>query len=46
MFVSYRAAIGASVLLGLVSGAAIAAGDLSRQTPIEVTVTSRLARQA
>ena len=39
MFVSYRAAIGASVLLGLVSGAAIAAGDLSRQTPIEVTVT-------
>jgi hypothetical protein len=39
MFVSYRAAIGASVLLGLVSGAAIAAGDLSRQTPIDVTVT-------
>ena len=38
MFVSYRAAIGASVLLGLVSGAAIAAGDLSRQTPIDVTV--------
>jgi uncharacterized cupredoxin-like copper-binding protein len=38
MFVSYRATIGASVLLGLVSGAAIAAGDLSRQTPIEVTV--------
>jgi uncharacterized cupredoxin-like copper-binding protein len=38
MFVSYRAALGASVLLGLVSGAAIAAGDLSRQTPIEVTV--------
>ena len=39
MFVSYRAAIGASVALGLVSGAAIAAGDLSRQTPIEITVT-------
>ena len=38
MLVSYRAALGASVLLGLVSGAAIAAGDLSRQTPIEVTV--------
>ena len=38
MIVSYRAALGASVLLGLVSGAAIAAGDLSRQTPIEVTV--------
>jgi uncharacterized cupredoxin-like copper-binding protein len=39
MSISYRAAIGASVLFGLVSGAAIAAGDLSRQTPIEVTVT-------
>ena len=38
MFGSYRAALGASVVLGLVSGAAIAAGDLSRQTPIEVTV--------
>ena len=38
MFVSYRAALGSSVLLGLVSGAAIAAGDLSRQTPIEMTV--------
>ena len=38
MFVAYRAAIGTPVLLGLVSGAAIAAGDLSRQTPIEVTV--------
>ena len=38
MRVSYRVALGASVLLGLVSGAAIAAGDLSRQTPIEVTV--------
>jgi uncharacterized cupredoxin-like copper-binding protein len=36
--VSLRTTIGASVLLGLVSGAAIAAGDLSRQTPIEVTV--------
>ena len=38
MFISYRAAIGASVALGLVSGAAIAAGDLSKQTPIELTV--------
>ena len=38
MFVSYRAALGASVVLGLISGAAIAAGDLSRQTPIEMTV--------
>ncbi len=36
---SYRVALGASVLLGLASGAAIAAGDLSRQTPIEVTVS-------
>jgi uncharacterized cupredoxin-like copper-binding protein len=39
MIGSYRAALGASVLLGLASGAAIAAGDLSRQTPIEVTVS-------
>ena len=38
MFISYRAALGASVLLGLVSGAAIAAGDLSKQAPIEMTV--------
>jgi uncharacterized cupredoxin-like copper-binding protein len=38
MIASYRAALGATVLIGLVSGAAIAAGDLSRQTPIEVTV--------
>ena len=38
MIGSYRAALGASVLLGLASGAAIASGDLSRQTPIEVTV--------
>jgi len=38
MFISYRAAIGAAVLLGVVSGAAIAAGDLSKQTPIELTV--------
>lgn len=38
MFISYRVAIGASVVLGLVSGAAIAAGDLSKQTPIELTV--------
>ena len=38
MFTSYRVAIGASIVLGLLSGAAIAAGDLSRQTPIEVTI--------
>lgn len=38
MFISYRVSIGASVMLGLVSGAAIAAGDLSRQTPIELTI--------
>src|SRR3954454_21386189 len=38
MFVSYRVALGASVALGLVSGAAIATGALSRQIPIEVTV--------
>ena len=35
---SYRALLGSAVLLGLASGAAIAAGDLSRQSPIEVTV--------
>lgn len=35
---SFRFALGASVLLGIASGAALAAGDLSRQTPIEVTV--------
>ena len=39
MIGSYRAALGASILLGLFSGAAIATGDLSRQTPIEVTVS-------
>ena len=38
MFTSFRVAIGTSVALGLVSGAAIAAGDLSRQTPIEMTI--------
>jgi uncharacterized cupredoxin-like copper-binding protein len=38
MNISYRTALGASILLGLASGAAIAAGDLSKQTPIEVTV--------
>ena len=38
MFTSFRVAIGAAVALGLVSGAAIAAGDLSRQTPIEMTI--------
>ena len=35
---SYRFALGAAVVLGVASGAALAAGDLSRQTPIEVTV--------
>jgi uncharacterized cupredoxin-like copper-binding protein len=35
---SYRFALGAAVLLGVASGAALAAGDLSRQTPIELTV--------
>jgi uncharacterized cupredoxin-like copper-binding protein len=38
MFTAYRAALGVSVVFGLVSGAAIAAGDLSRQTPIEMTI--------
>jgi uncharacterized cupredoxin-like copper-binding protein len=38
MNISYRAALGASILFGLASGAAIAAGDLSKQTPVEVTV--------
>lgn len=33
-----RAVFGAAVTLGLASGAALAAGDLSRQTPIEITV--------
>jgi uncharacterized cupredoxin-like copper-binding protein len=35
---SPRSAIGAAVALGLASGAALAAGDLSRQAPIEITV--------
>ena len=35
---SFRFAHGAAVLLGAASGAALAAGDLSRQAPIEVTV--------
>jgi uncharacterized cupredoxin-like copper-binding protein len=35
---SFRFALGATVLVGIASGAALAAGDLSRQTPIEVTV--------
>ena len=35
---SFRFALGAAVVLGIASGAALAAGDLSRQTPIEVTV--------
>jgi uncharacterized cupredoxin-like copper-binding protein len=35
---SYRLTLGAAVLLGVASGAALAAGDLSRQAPIELTV--------
>ena len=35
---SFRFALCAAVILGAASGAALAAGDLSRQTPIEVTV--------
>ena len=35
---SFRFALGAAVVLGVASGAALAAGDLSRQAPIEVTV--------
>ena len=35
---SFRFALGAAVVLGVASGAALAAGDLSRQTPIDVTV--------
>ncbi|MCA6118653.1 hypothetical protein J6524_27795 [Bradyrhizobium sp. WSM 1738] len=35
---TFRFALGATVVLGIASGAALAAGDLSRQTPIEVTV--------
>jgi uncharacterized cupredoxin-like copper-binding protein len=35
---SYRFALGAAVLLGAATGAALAAGDLSKQTPIELTV--------
>ena len=35
---SFRFAVGAAVILGAASGAALAAGDLSRQAPIEVTV--------
>ena len=35
---SFRFALGAAIALGIASGAALAAGDLSRQTPIEVTV--------
>ncbi|WP_291847024.1 hypothetical protein [Bradyrhizobium sp.] len=35
---SPRSAIGVAVALGLASGAALAAGDLSRQAPIEITV--------
>lgn len=34
----FRFALGAAIVLGAASGAALAAGDLSRQTPIEVTV--------
>jgi hypothetical protein len=32
---SFRFALGAAVMLGAASGAALAAGDLSKQTPIE-----------
>jgi uncharacterized cupredoxin-like copper-binding protein len=35
---SFRFALGVAVVLGAASGAALAAGDLSRQTPIEVTI--------
>jgi uncharacterized cupredoxin-like copper-binding protein len=35
---SFRFALGTTVALGIASGAALASGDLSRQTPIEVTV--------
>ena len=35
---SFRFALGAAVVLGIASGAALAAGDLAKQTPIEVTV--------
>ena len=35
---THRFMLGAAVALGLASGAALAAGDLSRQTPIEITV--------
>jgi len=35
---SFRFALGAAIVLGVASGAALAAGDLSKQTPIEVTV--------
>jgi len=35
---SFRFVFGAAVVLGIASGAALAAGDLSRQSPIEVTV--------
>ena len=34
----FNFALGATVALGIASGAALAAGDLSRQTPIEMTV--------
>ena len=35
---SFRFALGGVVALGVASGAALAAGDLSRQTPIEMTI--------
>ena len=35
---SFRFALGAAIVLGIASGAALAAGDLAKQTPIEVTV--------
>ena len=35
---SLRFALGVAVVLGIASGAALAAGDLAKQTPIEMTV--------
>jgi uncharacterized cupredoxin-like copper-binding protein len=35
---SFRFALGGAIVLGVASGAALAAGDLSRQTPIELTI--------
>lgn len=35
---TFRFALGAAMVFGIASGAALAAGDLSRQTPIEMTI--------